>query len=205
MSIGTEPPVLDPFAIPPMPVRRFTVEEYLRLVRDGYFDQDNRYELLEGWIVPKTTKNPPHSVANALANEALRPMLRGRGFHLRDQDSVTAIDSVPEPDLAIVRGEIRDYSGRHPRPGDTALAVEVADSSLADDRKLKGRIYARAGIPFYWIVNLVHRQVEVYTDPTGPVDEPSYRSRLDFRPGESVPLILDGEEVGRVSVDDLLP
>ncbi len=205
MATVTDLPALDHFVIPPMPVKRFTVEEYLRLVRDGFFDSDDRFELLEGWIAPKMTKNPPHAIANDLAYDFLSPLATRAGYHIRNQGSVETADSVPEPDLAIVRGNRRDYLQRHPGPANTAVAVEISDSSLSSDRKLKGRIYARANIPFYWIVNLVARRVEAFADPTGPGAEPSHRSRAEFAPGDLVPLVLDGVEVGRVAVDDLLP
>jgi Uma2 family endonuclease len=86
--------------------------------------------------------------------------------------------------------------------GDIGLIVEITDTSLADDRDVMGRLYAAGGIPLYWIVNLVDRLVETYTEP-----DPSggYRSRADFRPGEEIPLVIDGRELGRVAVTELLP
>ena len=107
---------------------------------------------------------------------------------------------MPEPDRCVVRGVIRDYSQRPPGPGDVGLVVEVADSSLGEDRKL-AQIYGGSGIPVYWIVNLVDRQVEVYTLPYGA----GYHSRQDITPGHDVPVVLDGVEIGRIAVNDLLP
>ena len=92
-------------------------------------------------------------------------------------------DSKPEPDRCVVRGTVRDYEERTPEPADIALVVEIADSSLAEDRKLAAEVYGPAGIPVYWIVNLVDRQVEVYTDP-GPG---GYGSTAIFREGQSSP------------------
>ena len=100
-----------------------------------------------------------------------------------------------------MRGTIRDYEDRQPGPDDILLLVEVADSSLADDRQLATWVYGPAGIPVYWIVNLVHRQVEVYTDP-GP---DGYRSRVVFADGQSVPVVIDGHPLGQIAVADLLP
>lgn len=85
------------------------------------------------------------------------------------------------------------------------MLVEVSLASLDRDRNDKGRIYARARITCYWIVNLVDRQVEVYSDPTGPDAAPRFRQQQDYRPGDAVPLVIDGAEVGRVAVNDLLP
>jgi Uma2 family endonuclease len=112
--------------------------------------------------------------------------------------------SEPEPDLAVVRGASLDYEDRHPEPAEVALVVEVAESSLTSDREIMGQIYAAAGIPVYWIVNLRGRSrfVEVYTRPTRTR---SYRSRNDYRPGQDLPLKIEGNEVGRIAVADLLP
>ena len=163
-SVSPPLPTGNDFEPPPVPVRRFSVDEYHRLIRDGYFDDRERIELLEGWIVPKMTKNPAHDVAIDLGQEVLRGVVPG-GWRVRGQSAVTTKDSEPEPDLAVVRGQVRDYRDRHPGPGDMALVVEVADSSLSRDRGLKLRIYAKAGVPVYWIVNLVDGLVEVYTEP----------------------------------------
>jgi Uma2 family endonuclease len=81
----------------------------------------------------------------------------------------------------------------------------VSDSSLAQDRGVKKRLYAAARIPVYWIVNLLERQIEVYTDPSGPADQPDYRNRQDFAVSDSVPFVIDGRELGRIAVVDLLP
>jgi len=83
--------------------------------------------------------------------------------------------------------------------------VEVADASLNRDRTIKKRLYAAAGIAVYWIVNLVDSQVEVYTDPTGPGQQPDYRQRRDFDRAATVPVVIEGKEVGRLAVRDLLP
>lgn len=118
---------------------------------------------------------------------------------------MTTSDSEPEPDLGIIRGDIRNCVDHHPGPADSALIVEIADSSLRRDRGRKKRIYAGAAVRVYWIVNLVDRQIEVYTDPTGPGDKPDYRQHDDFGPGSAVPVVIDGKEIGRLNVADLLP
>jgi hypothetical protein len=85
-----------------------------------------------------------------------------------------------------------------------ALIIEVADTSPDEDRIRKGRIYARARIAVYWIVNLRESQVEVYTQPRAG-KSPAYRQRRDYARKESVPVVLDGEEIGRIAVEDFLP
>ena len=149
-------------------------------------------------------KNPPYVVATGLAQDELTRLVPA-GWHVSVEGPLTTAESEPEPDLKVVRGSRRDYSGRHPGPGDLVLVVEVADSSLALDRGIMKRIYARGLVPYYWILNLPDRKLEVYDDPTGPADHPEYRRRQDYGPDDAVPLVIDGREVGRVTVRDLLP
>src|SRR5262245_15398572 len=129
---------------PELRLRRFTVEEYHRMIAAGVFRSGDPFELLEGRIVVKMTRNPPHELAVSLTEEQLTAHIPA-GWFCRIQSAVTTADSEPEPDLVMVRGKRRDYSGGHPRAADTALVVEVAESTLAEDRTLKARIYARAG------------------------------------------------------------
>ena len=188
----------------PVPVRRFTVEEYHRLLEEGILTEDDRVELLEGWIVEKMTRNPPHDVAVALALKTVGKKLTKK-WHCRGQSAITSDTGEPEPDVAVVRGRERDYLENHPRPRDVGLLIEVADKTLSTVRDIKGPSYARVNSPCYWIVNLAEEIVEVYSDPTGPDPEPCYRKRENFRPGDKVPLTLDGKVIGRIAVNDLLP
>lgn len=104
-----------------------------------------------------------------------------------------------------MRGDGRSYLTRHPGPRDVGLLIEVANTSLLRDRRDKARIYARAGIAVYWIVNLEDRQVEVHTQPSGPTAIPAYGAVAVHSPGDAVPLVLEGATVGAIGVDDLLP
>ena len=104
-----------------------------------------------------------------------------------------------------MKGSPRDRSGRHPFANEIGLLIEVADSSLNRDRTTKARLYARASIPVYWIVNLAEGRLEILSQPTGPSDEPAYQQTDVHGPDESAPLFLDGREAARVSVRDLLP
>src|SRR4051794_11769866 len=104
---------LEPEIPPPMLMRRFTVGEYVRLHELGVLSEEDRCELLEGWIVPKMTKNPPHEVALVVSRDALLAGMPA-GWHLRVQSSVRTTDSVPEPDHAIIRGTAREFLVRHP-------------------------------------------------------------------------------------------
>jgi Uma2 family endonuclease len=200
-SVQSPAAVVQPLA--PFPVRRFTVEEYHRLGEVGVLTEDDRVELLEGWIVPKMIHNPPHDATIELVDDGLRPRLR-TPWRIRIQSAITTIDSEPEPDLAVVRGDIRERLGRHPASKDIALVIEVADTSLHRDR-YKGEIYGKAEIPLYWIVNLMDRRIEVYSDPTGPDPNPGYRRRDEYGPDAAIPLVIDGQEVDRIAVGELLP
>jgi Uma2 family endonuclease len=103
-----------------------------------------------------------------------------------------------------VRGERRDYADRQPGPQDLALVVEVADTTLQRDRILRKRLYARAGIVIYWIVNLTEKQVEVYTALSTASEQPDYQQRQDYDLTAEVPLLSDDKEVGRLAIRELL-
>jgi Uma2 family endonuclease len=193
-----------PAAIPPVPVRRFSVKQYHAMAKAGILTPDDRVELLAGWIVPKMTKKPPHSCGTQLTQKALEGVLPD-GWHVAPQEPVTTEDSEPEPDLAVVRGHVRDYAERHPGPADIGMLVEIADSSVKRDQGIKKWIYASARIPVYWIVNLIERRVEVYSQPTGTGEEATYSQRQDYGPDQEVPFILDGREIARIAVRDLFP
>jgi Uma2 family endonuclease len=186
----------------PSPLYRMTVDQYEAMVASGAIKARDRLHLINGYLVAKMTQNPPHVVADELCGDALLRIIPA-GWHLRPGKPIRlpGRDSEPEPDRCVVRGTIRDYEGRHPGPNDIAMVVEVADSSLLEDRELAAAVYGPSGIPVCWIVNLVNRRVEVYTDP-GPE---GYRSRVDFLEGQAVPVVIDGRQLSQVTVDDILP
>jgi Uma2 family endonuclease len=184
--------------------RRFSVPEYHRLIALGFLTEDDNLELLEGYLVHKMSRNPPHDAAIQKGTKKWLRLLPP-GWDLRVQSAVTLSESEPGPDFAIVRGDEKAYVSRHPAAADIGLVVEVSDSTLPGDRDDKGRIYARAGIDCYWIVNLNDRQVEVYTSPSGPAPDPKFARRVDHRAGDSVSLLLGGATPVQVAVLDLLP
>lgn len=205
MTVATAPPATsERFALPPEPVLQFTVAQYHEMARTGILVDGEPIELLEGWLVNKMTKYPPHSVATFETRRVLERLVPA-GWLVDTQEPITTHDSEPEPDVAVVRGSRRDYLDHHPSPRDVGLLVEVADTSLDRDRGWKKRIYAAAGIPCYWIVNLIDRQVEVCTQPSGAGPRADYASREVFQPGDSIPLLLDNVATGLVAVNDLLP
>lgn len=190
---------------PPFPVRPFSVQEYHRLGEAGVITEDDHVELLEGLIVPKMIRNPSHDVTVSLVETALRRRLPD-DWVVRVQSAVSTEDSEPEPDVAVVRGPIRRYLEEHPRPADVALVVEVADTSLDRDR-LKARIYARAEIPTYWIINLPESRIEVYSEPsTSPASVVSGYNITDVAGiDDVVPLPIEGRRVAEIPGRELLP
>jgi len=152
-------------AIATIDTRRFTREEYEWLVEQGFFHPEERLELVEGVIYEMTPQSSFHATGVRTVTRALESIF-GERFDVRPQlPFVSGDDSEPEPDVAVVPGDCQDYIHAHPERA--VLIVEVAESSLAHDRNRKSRLYARAGIPEYWIENLVDWCLEVYRDPKG--------------------------------------
>lgn len=183
---------------------RFSLDQYHRMAELGILEENNQVEFLEGILVNKMTKNRAHS----LATRRLRILLEGiipAGFYVDSQEPTSTVDSEPEPDAMVIRGQPEDYQLRQPEAAQAPLIAEVADSSLQHDRDWKKRIYARAGIPVYWIVNLVQRQIEVYTQPSGETENPDYVQCQVFNPSQDLAVVLDGKEVGRIAVKNVLP
>jgi Uma2 family endonuclease len=206
MSVATHPiaPAPPAATVPAQELWPISVETYHAMIRAGILTEDDPVELLGGCLVTKMPKNPPHTLATELTRETLAKLVPP-GWFVNGQEPITTEDSEPEPDVAVIRGDRRDYVARHPGPADLGLVVEVADASLARDRVLKKRLYAAAGIPAYWVLNLVEGVLETYADPTGPAEAPDYRQRQEYGPSDAVPVVLDGNEVGRVPVRELLP
>ena len=147
----------------PVRTRHWTRKEYDRLVEIGLLHEDEPIELLGGQLIVAEPKGTPHTTAVGLTADALRVAF-GPGWVVRVQDAVALdVESEPEPDVVVVPGGHRDYRAEH--PSRISLLVEVADWSLAFDRRHKGGLYARAGVADYWIVNLVDETLEVYRRP----------------------------------------
>lgn len=187
-----------------MRTRRFTRVEYETLVDRGFFRPDERLELLDGLLVVKEPQGSLHATAVLLVRDALQRAF-GRRYHVRPQLPIALDDaSEPEPDISVVKGKAREY--RHAHPARPVLVVEIAESSLAKDRRRKGALNARAGIEDYWILNLVDRVLEVYRDPYRTGSRRSgwtYRTVRVLRPGASVSPLAAPQ--ARIRVADLLP
>lgn len=177
----------------------FSVERYQALGDCGILSPDDRVELLDGLIVAMAPPSPPHDAEVNLAQYVLLGRL-GLDVNIRVQASFrVGGTSVPQPDIALVPGRPTDYFGSI--PDKASLILEVSLSSLMQDRLSKSAIYARAGVPCYWIVNLRDRCVEVYRDP----DRWKSRYRSVTHATGSDPLVIDEFPGVRFEAGEFLP
>jgi Uma2 family endonuclease len=179
--------------------RRFTADEYERMGEAGILSEDDRVELIDGEVVAMTPIGPRHAGCVGKATKAL-VMAAGDSAILHPQNPVRlgAYDE-PHPDLVLLRPRADSYTTAHPGPGDTLLIAEIADSSLEYDRGVKAAVYAAAGIPEYWIVDLNMDLVWRHMSPQSGV----YQRVETCRRGQSIaPQLLPG---CLIAVDALLP
>jgi Uma2 family endonuclease len=201
------PAVTPPPAVPATPVTygdvasiaRFTVAQYERMVDQGIIDDTDRVELLEGYVVLKMPGNPEHDGAVQGLADAFYSR-RPTGWCYRVQSAIRLSDSEPQPDLAVVREPAAAYRKRHPEPADIGLLVEVSNTSLVRDTQDKVRMYAAAGIPAYWVVDVANRLVIAYRQPAAG----GYAARDQYGPADAVPFELDGRRVADVPAAELL-
>jgi Uma2 family endonuclease len=176
------------------------------MIAGGILTENDRVQLVDGVLVPMPPIGPTHSYVVGEAARILSSLV-GAGWHVRTQQPVSLATSEPEPDVAVVRGASALFRQRHPSGSDLALVIEVADTTLRLDRGDKLPVYAAAGIPEYWIVNLESRQVEVHREPVVPHGG----AMGDYRFRQLVPhdgvlrLTVDGQTLDDVPVADLLP
>lgn len=177
MSTVITPPPMG-WAPTPEAIYRLSVAQYEAMVSSGVLTKRDRLHLIDGILVTKMTKKPPHVVACEKARDGLLTIFRA-GWRVMVEAPVRISDySEPEPDVALARGGVIDYRDRHPGPADVPLLVEVSDTSLQQDRDLVP-VYGRAA--------------------------DGYASCQVFEPGQEVPVVIDGVEYGRIAVDDWLP
>jgi Uma2 family endonuclease len=176
-----------------------TVEQYFALVDQGVLEEDDNVELLEGVVVAMASENLWHASGVRLAYEVLRTAVGDRAFVDQQHGFIAGRMSVPEPDVAVLPGKLSDYFTQHPTSAH--LVIEVADSSLVQDRLTKAGIYAAAGVPEYWILCRRGDYVQVSTDPV--LAERRYATVRIARRGEAITLSAFGDV--SVRVDDLLP
>jgi len=188
--------------VPSYPIWRLSVEQYHAMIEAGILTDDDPVELLEGWLITKMPKNRPHTLSTRRLYKAFERIIPDN-WYVDAQEPFTTADSEPELDIIVVRGDPDDYA-EQPLVKDIALVVEVSDATLQRDRTLKLKIYAAARIPVYWILNLQDMQLEIYTDPAGAGAQTTYRKRDIYAEGDSAPVVIDGREVGRINVGELV-
>jgi Uma2 family endonuclease len=177
-----------------------TVERYDRMVEAGILLSGEPIELIHGLLVTKLKKLPLYCSTMSRIHCQMDRWL-GDSWCCFSQRSVALSDSEPEPDFVIVEAPSIQYYHRHPKASEVGLVIEVADSSLLEDRRYKGSLYAAAKIPQFWIVNLPEAKVEVHASPRAG-RSPGYRSVAEFRKGDVVPLVLKGDPVAEIAVAD---
>lgn len=176
---------------PELPRHRWTVDEYHRMGEVGLLDPDVRVELIEGEIVEMAPIGDAHAAISNRLTRLLVVTVAERGIVAVGNPVRLNQNSEPHPDFTVLRPRA-DYETRGPRPEDVLLAVEVSDTTLRRDRRVKLALYARAGIPEFWIVNLETREVEIYRSPAGDTyasverKSPGNVATIDALPGVTI-------------------
>ncbi len=162
--------------------RSFTVAEYERMGQFGIFSEDDRVELVNGEIVEMSPIGERHAACVDVLNEVVKERL-GRSVIVRVQNPIQLDDfSEPQPDISILKRRDDFYRSSHPKPEDVLLVIEVSDTTLEYDRRVKVPLYARAGIAEAWVVNLAEERIEVYADPA----EGAYRTAESRARGDEI-------------------
>jgi Uma2 family endonuclease len=184
--------------------KRFTIDEYHRLISLGFLTESDRIELIRGELIQITAKGTPHTVCSSILCRQLDRLLGDRVV-IRGQDPITLPNnSEPEPDVVIARGTDEDYLAHHPYPQDILLVVEISDSTLTYDQTTKLKLYAEVGIYDYWIVNLNARQLERYNQPyQNAQGEFNYLSKQISLPNQSV--VIPGFEDTLLDLSRIFP
>lgn len=182
---------------------RWTKKEYHSMADLGFFE-GKRTEFLEGEIIEMPTMNSPHATALEVSYDALRDVFK-MGFAVRNQSPIDfGKDFEAVPDIAVIKGNARDFRAAHPQTAD--LIVEISDTSLSYDRNRKASLYAKFGIQDYWVLNLKNRTLEVYRRPLedGNIYYGfGYAEKLTFAETEEVSPLAAPH--AKIKIADLLP
>lgn len=173
------------------PLRRLTLDDYHWLIEHGFFQPQDRVELIEGYLVEISPFHPRQAGAVDAMMEALMFAVQ-RQAQVRIQQPITLPEqsTEPEPDFVLALRQ-ENYRLKHPHPDDIYLVGEVSDSTLLYDRGKKAQLYAAARIPEYWIVNMVDNVLEVYREPMGSRGNADYRIKLTYMATDAIaPLAL---------------
>lgn len=176
---------------------RISCDFYHTMIASGGLTPDDRVELIDGYLVTKISIGPNHGAVVNRLNRLLNRKL-GDGAIVTVQNPITIHDySEPEPDIVVVKFREDFYAKQHPQPEDVLLIIEVADSSLAYDRNAKVPLYAAAGIPEVWLVDLPQSEIHAFRRPEGAV----YTEQQSYKAGDA--LAVPGFEHIQISVSEL--
>jgi Uma2 family endonuclease len=169
--------------------KRFTLDEYDRLVDLGFFNDRDRVELVRGEIIQMIAKGTPHSVCGTRLNREMTRLVGELAIARTQEPLQLPPNSAPEPDYAIVRNRADEYLSAHPEAEDVMLVIEISDSSLDYDQDVKLKLYAESGIQNYWIFNLQESILEVYGEPyQTPQGAFGYRVKRILLPSDAIAL-----------------
>ncbi len=163
----------------------WSIADYHQMIEAGILDEDDHVELLEGKIVCMSPQRPFHAASVQRSSRLLFKLLGDRAEIRIQLPVILGDDSEPEPDVAVVRFDAHEYSFRHPEAPDIYLLIEVADSTIAKDRKQKARIYAKNRVLEYWILDVQRRQVYVFRQP----DDGNYLEQLVLSSSDSIAML----------------
>jgi len=145
--------------------RLFTVAEYFQMYNLGIISPEEKTELIEGEIISMAAQNPPHVVSTQLGFKYLTEQFEGKAFVRMQAPIWLSKRSMPEPDIAVVHLPEEQYYTRHPQAKEVYLVIEVSDATLRYDLGRKAKLYARAGIPEYWVIDAVNREIHAHLLP----------------------------------------
>jgi len=199
-TLPNAPPTVAPPSVDDPPLAPITVPTYTAILRSGALEGQRVY-LWNGRLAPRMTTGRPHTICVTRTYNALYD-LRIHGVFVEQEQPMAfrLTHTAPYPDVKLVRGRPQDFPSDLPTTADVPLVIEVAESGLAEARR-RVSSYAQEEIPVYWIINLIDRAIEVYER----VSHDAYGPPTLFREADEVPVVVDGTEVGRLRVADLLP
>ena len=171
--------------------RLINVEEYLHMIKAGILTEQDKVELINGEIIEMSPSgSKPAAIIDRISNFLVSLLHKKAIIRVQSPIIISSL-SAPEPDIAVLKPKSDFYAGHHPRAADTLLVIEVSDSSLSTDREVKLPLYAKAGIPEYWIVNLEKNEIEAHRSPQDDI----YALREILRPGKTITFLGLEEEI----------
>lgn len=184
-----------------------TIDQFSRMVEEGIIPEDRRVYLLEGRLYEKMAKSKAHGSVGAAITMAFVPRMPDGWSFWPESTVVLDPTNAPLPDFAVIRtGDLigRTHPDRYPEAADVGLLIEIAVTSLREDLTTSLELYARSGIPAYWLVDVLGKRILAHSDPRVVDDRGAYVRVETYLPGQELPLVLDGLEIARVPFDDLL-